>query len=562
LLDFSISETNSRLAGAYQSDLETVYRDELTRRLNVGVPAEKSSAWATAVALASNGIKWADPLVSALLDANGKALIDELISGIRVITISHALNTRLISLLPSSTPLNAEAYLRAHPRPGVRRPGWLKAVHQTRHGRSSGFTQIVLPGGDRVVSLGVELINYNWLRGLQSIPRPSDHWQAQISISKFLAKPCKQRLSDCLRAIAQYRWDEHSWGIPWVVGCCTAVSLDKDALLRLSDHAARGELGDAAEWQSAEGRWRQGVPVTELYDGRSMSLPLSPEIATWGFPIDAARSITFGGVTFGSLVHNVARPISEAVKFVESKMGSREAGTLATWLLLTLLPRADTTGSYKLPGEWAITLLRAAPFGVWSPDVFWLNTAYEALVSNRERFLNLAERLAGAKSTFASGPLAREALQLLVDGFISAPHRTNLLPILHAASEHSEVPEIAPVLLDPKNYSGVVRSAALCLLVTQRKWGQSPSELADFAGAETDEGSALTTQVLTMIPKSRASETDLTQFVMRLIEKTTVTRIRKDAIRVMTDLLKARRSSLTDPQVCSNLQLSNLVSSL
>jgi hypothetical protein len=309
---------------------------------------------------------------------------------------------------------------------------------------------------------------------LELDPSRLPRWTLLRAAAQLAMSPSPETLAAALRTLSK-DWDEPSiraWKkrVPWPLGVCLEHCTSPADALALANHAEKGELGTEEDWFKAEERWeRLGVHLDDLTASAGEVLPLSPEIARRGFPLEMAywsvRS-DFSEVLITPLVR-----LALTLPDPKGKVLAR----LVVWLL------ADSGGELDFldPSQFRQLTERVdkLDFGAinslrWSRET--KSDAIEAVRASSGKFV---------KERYSSKRLSPQKQLALRQAFTAAPEQVELL-----------VPIALDMLMDPVGWEPLttkvdaecvdrtdqsrVRAAALLLWLRQ---GLTITELDAFA---------------------------------------------------------------------------------
>lgn len=127
-------------------------------------------------------------------------------------------------------------------------------------------------------------------RGLAALGRHGDDaWALVRAGAEFAQAPSAATLAQALRSITPEAWilrDRSTLAAPWPLATCIASAASHGELDLLATAAENGQLGDRHHWHEAEARWRaRGITDEDIKFTVTQDAPISPEIATIGFPL-------------------------------------------------------------------------------------------------------------------------------------------------------------------------------------------------------------------------------------------------------------------------------------
>ena len=309
-LDIPNDDFQTQLANIYEDALQSIYAEEITRRLQDNRESVKLGTWNCLIRLSGLNVEWARQLADQHWPSEPESQFNILQSSIgfwrndwsaakflhimpkfpvpkirdlfhigisndydgNIIHRGRVTRPKALSLLP-----HQEAMLNILDRND--HPGRLQ--FEFLGDRFFGLPTIEVPEGES-----------SWYFDLQDIEDCHPTWTLYKSASRFLQNPSKETLAEELKAIAPFINEElrphgFSWQlqIPWPLAACIAFCDTELETLDLASKAATGQLGDRSNWLAAEHRWTtSGVTqedITNMSDGR---LPFDNKVDTNGFP--------------------------------------------------------------------------------------------------------------------------------------------------------------------------------------------------------------------------------------------------------------------------------------
>ena len=292
-LDVPNPRYHAQLSSVYEPQLEQVFFEEITRRLNDNREYVRLGAWHSLVCLVDAQVQWAQ----SLAEMNWPSDLEDqlLILNQRTqFTRSPWSTTKFLQVAPQIPVSRIPDMYRVGSieTQGVdpEQEAFIKILQMPRHEPDVqiSFLQARLS----LQGLQASDRGSSWLDGIQNLDNYHPSWAFYKSAATFLREPSKEKLSSALKAIAPLlgngidsralRWRSE---IPWPILACLGMCTDETQLVELANRAADGQLGDYSDWLAAENRWMErGITFEDL---RSMSddrLPFDGRIGTLGFP--------------------------------------------------------------------------------------------------------------------------------------------------------------------------------------------------------------------------------------------------------------------------------------
>lgn len=338
LVDMPPDKDHNRLAEQYRSDLDRVYREELTKRLNSATLEHALGAWAVVIQLIGKKNDWAEELGQRYWPEKSDKKL-HILKAAWDLNGGEWLLNKWIDIIPHTSPADFDL-LRYH-QPRVfsinSKTDWFK-----------GFKDLISERGDfRHGNIKIELslmeskarkfwffppsIEHKIPYVLEKIPNISTEWLYLLAEEKFNRDPSANTLANALRGISNsdlqyFSYFQTSWPLK---ACLSACKWDGMALGELASQAADGNLGDLPEWQAAEKRWQErGVTRDDFEYMSDANWPYDQRIAEIGYPF-ATRSIGYANsphlftitkeiytIYVGLKNGRVKKPVAECLMFL------------------------------------------------------------------------------------------------------------------------------------------------------------------------------------------------------------------------------------------------------
>ena len=491
LLDLPPSNAHARLAGQYDPLLEPVYREELSRRLELADPRQRLGAWACLMRLYDAGVAWAqefdrrywpdDPAEMLELLQVHSAVHSGLWASEKIgVALPKLAPSKLREMLDTGILVSGDIYERL--------PVWARIALSLLRWGPDMMVRIVpkLAGVQNdhfeLSLVPVESRDTLALHALQEMPEPVSGWLPFISAARFNASPSRSSLVQELRSVAQHFDREHvlragNWSV-WPLAACLGHASDQAGLLALAERAEAGELGDVEDWLAAEKRW-QTASVTEddIVYSSHQSGPFDIDIARRGYPLAAGGASASGGP--GLL--NVAAGL---VNLHEQLSDERARNVIANWVLFIL----GVAGRRSRSDGRLVTLQQFRDL-VESGDLstHYLHLGCFAFLerdgSNESDLVNFVDDVGQRALTLYSWDTRPDPglVRFLVEHFTRRPALVGILRVLAEFPADEAVLSIPTELLDPKRYDDPrYKEAAVKILLQRRRW--SDDEAASLAG--------------------------------------------------------------------------------
>jgi hypothetical protein len=414
--------------------------------------------------------------------------------------------------------------------------------------------QLMVPG------LGV--LDIAELEAVKKVPAGHPEWAVLKAQADFSANPTRTTLSEALRetmnaprgvwAYPTYR------SVPWPLVECLERAESASDLGALASAAARGQLGDIADWAAAERRWSEGlVSVADLEAWESGDFPFGSDVSEIGFPFSCSSLRT--------TTEHALYALADA--FLASTTPRHEllAALLADGLLggtFHTPPERFLRSSKALVEELALTLL---PTERWYLTMELLGLLELPLAGINERWLQVLDSLAYHLpiDSFPSS-LAHAVYGLSREAWIVRPGADGLISLLGALAQHA--PEFeAPPGIDDIVFENLPSLAQAALLAIHARSGTyADSMVSQFETVLHSEPRTLE-MVVNALAASDIPDDQEGALLLRLDQSAQRVSQKRSEIMVsaLRDVLRRRRSRLCDPRVWRQLafpeELSELV---
>ncbi|HBL11067.1 MAG TPA: hypothetical protein DD379_06610 [Cyanobacteria bacterium UBA11162] len=326
LLDVPSKSSQLQLADSYVPELESLYKDEIGKRIIDQDFPRNLGAWICLIQLTDAGIDWAKQLCDSSWLRSNVQQLETIKTYLQLVSFPVSIEDswaflRLRELLPKISPSSLRCFrpfssiierkFFIERRVVQRRseifqflqPAWLGAIFEIEEKpfveRSELIRIQLYQVHNDFLNLGycptVMLSSplYSSLKSLHSDLH--SHWKSYIEAISFSESPSKKTLAQALQSIAEnYESEFIKWmrfRTPWQISACLASSSDPSELLEMAAKAEDGELGDIDEWLQAEERWsNSGLTELDLLYADSIDLPFNREIGRRGFPFSASTN--------------------------------------------------------------------------------------------------------------------------------------------------------------------------------------------------------------------------------------------------------------------------------
>ena len=308
-IDTANPDLHMQLADVYESQLESIFQEELRLRLASGSKISSVGAWNCLLRLVASDIPWAVQLATEKWPSDQQNQI-RILRTVADPTRNRWLTDKLLLLLPSTSVTTLERLTHWD----VRR-NWLdgKTLEPEQEAAISVLESSLRHSGPELKVLNTHLFyvslvrlngsEYAFLKRLRHIENWHSSWHVFKHAGEFLEAPSKDSLANALKSIADYLYAESDseqsfkgWNLPWPILACVNACSNSSDLLKLADRAAQGELGDVDDWIAAETRWvDNGITGEDLVSMSDDRLPFDARIGETGFPttLDLLTSFMF-----------------------------------------------------------------------------------------------------------------------------------------------------------------------------------------------------------------------------------------------------------------------------
>ena len=309
-LDVPNHSFHIKLSGVYEPQLEQVYIDEITRRLNDIREEVQIGAWTCLVLLISSKVQWAGKLGEEYWPSDS-VLQAKVLERCARFTEDKWVSGKILELMPNVSVGTFQSLLRFSNTVSysksqdvtAEQQAMLRAVEIGTRNNASEVSVLqnkvsfysIVPVFDKKSS---------WFLDLRSLTECDSSWIVFGEAAKFIGAPSKDSLAEALRNIAALRvpnlMQAGSWtsNLPWPILACLNLCKDESEILMMADRASSGDLGDSADWMAAENRWfNEGISDQDILSMSDERQPFDREIGTSGYP---SAIITWGPIWYGA----------------------------------------------------------------------------------------------------------------------------------------------------------------------------------------------------------------------------------------------------------------------
>lgn len=586
ILNLPPVEAHVRLAKLYEAGLETIYREELSQRLNLVDFYQQLGTWACLVKLIDLDIEWARQLG----DQHWPSADEPKLELLRIASkIKNSWKvSKLIEVSPRLSPHDLVPRRNRedeHIFKNVKDdslPAWFRAIKVLTGRRFSLSRELTAPvnilSGARgnlklTIHTTTDLIDRSVLGLLQLPEEAQELWAATVAVVRFINDPSKEALAQELKGLAatgSYKSLKQSIiGIPWPLAACLAVANNQRDLYRLAAHAEDGGLGGVIDWEAAEKRWsQQGITAADFEYIKNDRLPFDKHIAEYGFPFTATSS-------WSTSPWERSDYPAALVSLHERLRTSRVGDLLAGWISFVLAvglrqtSKSPTKTRFDLSREQLINLIDDTLHTKRYLDITVLN-AYKWKAKIPEDWLEFLDKLGQHKNLSAHHYVNQNLVDGLSKTFTIDPSRTGILRLLSLLIARGGNPSVPIELLSPEQYEDSLSRASIILIrIAQKPLSSSESELlARFIAELVDDEKWVIDAILLMLERNQVpSNTALDKFllIIRSLLPATMWRTGAKITKTLGSSLKRRTSGLEKAELWANLrlrsELGNLVKS-
>lgn len=545
LIELPPAEIHGRLADVSEDDVDAVLREELEKKL--AVPGlDNLAAWAILLPLVGRGSPWAYDLAERLWPLHAQQ--PDILTLPTADKAAAWVDNRVTAVIKVNPPTRTQHLMGRH-RPSGRSWPFTELFDSSGQLKSAGIDLDApeLSGGFFVSSIQeVNLLDID-LRLVERDAHPG--WLSLFEYVRFAHDPSNMALAQGLARVAK---DEDAfqfrvWGgsISWVFGSCMACSRTPDELAALADRAARGDLGDLPDWLAAERRWQErGLTLDDFLYLTEERWPFDRHIAERGFPLaGAGETYKIRGVDPETIL-----------KFlINLHEMPRVQGKLTWFFFLALDDFPD--GCPSLSAELLVQLVRLDE-DQWFP--LRVALAISRWVMDDPSWLDCLNQIGMTRWSVVN----RSGLdfQPLVTLFAANPDRVGLLPLMAAAIDSKEAPDLssAPAVRYENYDDPKIRWAAIVLELAQ---GNLRRHRATELAAETfqlcTQNERSLDEILPAIVRYERFDAATDHYLLELRRQLPGAGWHDNAglIDALNDSLRRRRSGVADPSVWRSLAL-------
>lgn len=297
-LDLASPNLQARFARVHESQLDSIYQEEIKRRIVSERGIGFVGAWNCLLRLVSGDVPWAVQLANDYWPTDAQLQLDILEASYQPMGNPWTAG-KAASLLPKMAPEHLKAKL------AFGLVNRTSDVHSLRPEDEAAF-EVMNPyySDDRdILKVLHSNISYyrivrlngkeaGYLRRLQTSEHWHEGWTIYHHARKFLEGPSKESLSSVLESLAEAfdpawiaQFEKEAPMLPWPMLACLTASTNRMDLLNAAERSLNGELGDVADWEAAENRWSvNGITKDDLLSMTMDRLPFDRRIGDVGFP--------------------------------------------------------------------------------------------------------------------------------------------------------------------------------------------------------------------------------------------------------------------------------------
>ena len=496
-LDVPSHDFQTQLANVYENQLQSIYLDEIVRRLCDERHHVRIGTWGCLLHLVGRDIDWARQLADQNWPTDSDTQIDILQGSIGFwrnpwsaakfldLLLQYPVS-RMRELFHIGTAVQLENNIYHQSQPNY--PGDLKThPHQESMFRilmGDGYElrfEITLLGERFSGISGIHTPNDEsfWFYQLQNIGDCHTSWAVYKSAAKFLQNPSKEQLAQELRAIARllrpepvHRRLSTNSDIPWPLAACIDMCTNERDALDLAQRAASGDLGDRDTWLAAERRWRtEGVAESDIRSMSDERLPFDDRIDSTGFPLVLSMWPAFRPVAEG--VHATRMLLELHATMEKGKNRVLVAGLAEDCFVGHSMYAGPVESEDKTTFDAPVLqrIYADLPKGRSVP----LHAVVNRLSGSDEEILDFYRMGQSLEVDFVVYAIPRlfdkDSLRRTLDIFLAAPEHHHLITIIAKLAEQGHLPKDFENVPRPGHYDEPeLRIALLIIMLAQESW--------------------------------------------------------------------------------------------
>ena len=505
-LDSANPNLQVRFASVYEPQLERIYQEEISRRINSGRGIGFIGAWNCLLRLVLDDIHWAVQLANDNWPKDSEAQLEILGANLDPMnnpwTVKKATDLLRIAPLESlrSKLVFGPAY-RGYDARGLEPvdEAAFEILKPYYHHASNGVRLLnsAVTYGALVRTNGREAEH---IKRLQNTENWHPSWLVYRYAGRFLESPSKVELASALQSLAESfdpNWEGRSENgmlmLPWPLLACLTVCKSSSELSEMAEKAWNGELGDVGDWLAAEIRWSEnGITKEDLVSMTADRSPFDGAIRDVGFPT-ALRFLP--AMIASSRSHEPLEELLDIFRAVPDGDTNAFVASAINWSLIVAYLPFQQDRRFDLETIDLDTLLsvyQKIPTGSPVPGSVLLRTL-DALGHDLLDFVEKAQKLNFHFAFDAKRETGtREIADLLLESYIKHSRNPDLLPILaEAAQQRVFVGKLIDVQKPEECATADNKSAALLINLAQESWetdcvGEWISITEDVAASNSD----------------------------------------------------------------------------
>ena len=571
-LDTANQDLQVQLADVYESQLETIYQEEIKLRLTSSNKVQVSGTWNCLLRLVAADIPWAIQLADESWPAKQEDQVRILLS-VNEPTKNAWITDKLLKLIPITPPTTFADVLRSESR---RR--WLEgrdvdpeidaavSVIQSRM-HHSGVVNVL----DSGVAYGFFwLLNSNeyvFLPRLRHIQGWHPGWDVYRCAGDFMEAPSKESLADALKSLASFFYAEEDMlpiserpHLPWPILTCLNSCTNSQELLQLADKAIQGELGDVDDWTAAETRWLdKGITWNDLLSMSDDRLPFDARIGETGYP-----------TTLPVIAALITPPIQRAklvdlLEIFDNLPPGKTRSFVATtinWLFFVhyFSEDPDEASEFHYLGfQKLISIYREVPPGSLIPIHLVVGVIGDSIQQVAEFFQTFKDKNFVLHSEGPSRIRRKESVAVLRRAYMGLDEDALLLPILGVVAENSHLEgQYVDIKTRKPLETTEERLAALIINLCQETWQSDSYEqlIVSAQGVGGPSGNVFD-RIVTTMESTKPTGENVDKFVvaLRALIPSDDFGAHKRYANLLEDILRRRTSQFSDTKEASRFAL-------
>ena len=559
-LDVPNPRSHAQLSSVYEPQLEQVFSEEISRRLNDNREYVRLGAWHCLVRLVDAQVPWAQDLA----EMNWPSDLDEQLNILNQRTPfvrSQWVTTKFLQIAPQIPVSRIPELYRvgpietqgAHPD----QQAFIKVLQMPRH--ESDVQISFLQARLSLPALQLSERESSWLDGIQNLNNCHPSWTAYQVAAAFLQEPSKEKLSSVLKAIAPligngieptaFRWRS---AIPWPVLACLEMCTDETQLVDLANRASAGQLGDSSDWLAAENRWMErGITVEDLRSMTDDRLPFDDSIGTSGFPVTLSvwPMAIYGDE--GKMLANLAS--------VHSQLPNGKSRLFLARMFEVCLFHASLVvrGNEQVaPGTVDVNSLLSIYEDLGPGHVLPLSMIIGQIMGSSKEIAGFFAAMAEHRNQFSPylyrQPLNQEQVERFRQAYRDVSDNTVLLPVIGCLAEHGYLAGHCLDIPCPEDLEnpGLKTSAFVALLATESWETDNTERLLELLREIGLSSEDVYDRAITTVRENMPTGSFLNNFLLGL-ERTLPNNdyeTRMSYVYLLEDYLRRRVSQFSDPK--------------